>query len=467
MSERVSSSSETLTFQQHAFLLHQLANAPEGILSQSDANKTIPKQIKEELKLGSEAANKARGGMASSGWLIEEKINRKVIYSITDAGKQQYRVLERYIPLLPAKEKAKKGKANQPADERMRVAREAYILSALHQAPSHTISKADLETGFGGKGKPKVAELATKHPHLAYFRDQYCLGLNPATTRTVLSEFALSGNILVHRTADSESYSLAPAGKELFSRLRSEFPVLPPTGKPTPTSSETVRRAHEAYLLLKLLQSVEYTLRESDATVGSYPKSFKLNHATAWQVRGELAQQGYIAIHWNGKEGSYTLTPSGKRHLTTLPFDAFGEFKIKGSVLTELLTAAREGGKSTTETPASTSAEPRTHHTMLTAEQLESAVMDIFHELLRGRFANLRMVPIHEIRHEITNRLGTHAVSHADFNELLLDLRRTDKVRLISISDRSRATSEQLRDSVFAVGETFFYMEKAHDAQGG
>jgi hypothetical protein len=41
-------------------------------------------------------------------------------------------------------------------------------------------------------------------------------------------------------------------------------------------------------------------------------------------------------------------------------------------------------------------------------------------------------------------------------------------VRLISIDDRSRATSEQLRDSVFAVGETFFYMEQPDAlAQGG
>jgi hypothetical protein len=86
--------------------------------------------------------------------------------------------------------------------------------------------------------------------------------------------------------------------------------------------------------------------------------------------------------------------------------------------------------------------------------------MDIFQELLRGRFANLRMVPIHEIRSEVAGRFGQHSVSHADFNDRLLDLRRTEKVRLISIDDRSRATSEQLRDSVFAVGETFFYMEQ-------
>ena len=182
-------------------------------------------------------------------------------------------------------------------------------------------------------------------------------------------------------------------------------------------------------------------------------KPLKLNHATAWKVRDKLAQQGYIAVQWDGKEGCYTLTPNGKLYLTTLPFNALGEVKVKGSALTELLEAARG------ESPRT---EMQVPHSALTSTQLETPVMDIFLELLRERFTILGMVPIHEIRQVDSDRLGAQAASHAVLDETLLALRRKDTLRLISISDRSRATPEQLQDSVFAVGETFFYAEKTH-----
>ena len=88
--------------------------------------------------------------------------------------------------------------------------------------------------------------------------------------------------------------------------------------------------------------------------------------------------------------------------------------------------------------------------------------MEIFHELLRERFTMIGMVPIHELRKGVSERFGPQAASHAVLDELLLNLRRTKKAKLVPIDDRSRATPAQLQDSVFAVGETFFYMEKAH-----
>ncbi len=434
MPENAPTASEPLLRRQQAFLLHQLATASDGTLSQSAANKAIPKQIQEELNLPAKAANDLRGEMALSGWLTEVKVKRIVTYSITEAGKQQFHDLERFLPLLPAK-----GKNRPPADDWIRVAREVYILDALARADGQTMSKTNA----------------------AAFSKQNCLELNPATARAVLTELALRGDILVHRSNGSESYSLTPEGTALRGKLRSECPILPPLGKPSSAPNESVHRGREAFVLLKLLQSAKYALWESDAVTGSYPKPLKLNHATAWQVRGELAQAGHIAVQWDGKEGCYTLTPSGKQYLTTLPFDALGEVKLKGSALTELLAAAREGAKPiAVEMPTSQPA--------LTDAQLEAAVMDIFHELLAGQYANLRMVPIHEIRKEVVERFGMHAASHPVFDERLLDMRRADKVRLISIDDRSRATSDQLRDSIFAIGETFFFVEKANAiAQGG
>ena len=92
--------------------------------------------------------------------------------------------------------------------------------------------------------------------------------------------------------------------------------------------------------------------------------------------------------------------------------------------------------------------------------ELEAAVMGTFEDLLADKYAAVRMVPIHEIRAEIRSRFGERAASSEVFNDLLLDMRRAKKVRLLSIDDRSRATEQQLADSIFAVGETFFYVER-------
>ena len=449
--------SDVRLHRQRALLLHQLANAPDGKLSQSDANKTLPKQIKDELQLTPAALKGLRQTMVQAGWLAEEKSGRVITHSVTEVGREQLRQLEPHLPLLPAG-----GKVNPAPDARVSVERDIYVLSALAQAPQHTISKAELEVGFGGKGQLKVAELVAKHPHLALFRDQHCLGLNPATTRAVLTELALRGDVEVHRGGGSESYALTRSGAERLGRLREQCPVLPPTGKAAP--DESLRRSREAYLLLRLLQCAKHTLWGADAHASNKKEPLKLNHATAWQVRGDLARAGHVALNWDGKEGSYTLTSSGQRYLTTLPFDDLGEVKIKGSVLTELLTAARDSAAPAPGAAAAPGAAPKATPTTLTGAQLEAGVMGVFNELLGGPYANLRMVPIHEIRTAIAERFGSVAASHAAFNECVLGLRRAKQLRLISIDDRSRATPEQLRDSVFAVGETFFYAESAHAA---
>lgn len=456
MPENIPTERENHLQRQQSFLLHQLATASNGTLTQTAANQAIPKQIGADLGLNAKSANDLRGKMIEAGWLTGEKLNRVFTYFITEEGRKQLRELERYLPLMPAK-----GKLNLPANDHVRVTREIYILAALKQAPDQMISKSDLEVGFGGKGKPKAAELTAKQPYLAMFRDQSCLGLNPATARAVLTDLALRGDVQVHRTPETESYSLTPGGAALLKQRRGECPVLPPSGKPTLVLTESVRLGREAFVLLKLLQCVKYTLWESDAAAGSYPKPLKLNHATAWMVRDELAQKGHIATHWDGKEGCYTLTPAGKWYLSTLPFDAFDEVKVKGPAFTELLAAAREGGKPAHgETPIRV--QPQAPQTTLTAEQLVTPVLDIFYELLRERFTVLDMVPIHEIRRAVAERFGPRAASHAVFDEVLFVLRRAKKLWLVSISDRSRATPEELQDSVPGVGEMFFYAEKAN-----
>ncbi len=94
-----------------------------------------------------------------------------------------------------------------------------------------------------------------------------------------------------------------------------------------------------------------------------------------------------------------------------------------------------------------------------TVAELESSVMGEVEKGLSGKHAALRMVPIHEIRASLKAKHPD--MTDDQFNGLLLDMRRQKKVRLVSIDDRSRATPQQLAGSVFAVGETFFYVERA------
>lgn len=414
-------------------MLHQLASAPDGRLPQGDANKAIPKQLKSELQLTPAVLKSLRAQMVAAGWVTEEKSGRVVTLTVTEVGKQQLRALAPYVPLSPAK-----GTVSPPTDERVRTVRETYILDALARAPDRTMSRTD------------VAGLTNQH----------CLGLNPATARAVLTELALRGNVDVRRATDAELYALTASGAERLAGLRTQCPVLPPTGKPTPTADAGVQTAREAFLLLNLLEAPGHRLSATRSSALSYPKPVKLNHATAWQIRSALAATGQVAVEWDGEEGWYTLTPAGRRHLAGLSFDGLGEVKIKGATLTALLACAREGvPPARVAVPAATGQDASP--APLAEHQLEGAVMGAFDELLNGPYANLRMVPIHEIRKAIAERFGP-AVPHAAFNDCLLSLRRANRLRLISIDDRSRATPEQLRDSIFDVGETFFYAEKAH-----
>lgn len=330
--------------------------------------------------------------------------------------------------------------------------REVYTLDVFARAPDRTISKADIELAFPGKGKPNKKQLEAKHPHVARFRGQGCFEMGAPATRQTLDQLSAAGDLRADEQAGA--YALTDAGAERLKRSRATYPVLPPLGNPESPDDAAMREKWEAFVLLRLTEGEQFTLGESAAFAGGYPKGSKLNEATAWVLYAEFVKSGRLTARWNGTEGEYALTPAGLRYLAGLSFDGFDTLDIKGTALTALL-AARGGAAPSTSPVAPTQAGTP-------PADLEAAVMDVFHRLLRERHANVRMVPIHEVRAAVRERFGDRAASREVFNELLLDLRRAKKVRLVSIDDRSRATEQQLQDSVFAVGETFFYMETAH-----
>ncbi len=429
---------DSLSNRQRAHLLKQLAQAPEGMLTASEAKK-IPAITKKELGLTAEVAELIRGELEREGKIISTKIGRSSKIVITPAGRE---LLGELAHLLKD--------SNLPFQE-------AYVLDVFSRATDRTISTAELELALGKKPTMKV--LAARHPSVLPFRDQRYLKLNSvAAFHGLLAAHVDSGDLAVQVTGDGISYTLTPVGSERLKSLRTDYPVLPPTGGLNAKTQERIRQAQIAFILLKLSEAPHRTQTATEALAVPFPKGFKPSNATAWLVRSELANQGYLTPSWTGEVGIYTLTPAGMRHLAGLPFDAFDKLEIKGSALTELLATARSGASANLPSVTPSPTVPPT------AAELEAAVMEIFHGLLRERHANIRMVPIHEVRAAVAERYGAAPASHAVFDEALHDLRRAKRVRLIAIDDRSRATKQHLESSIEASVGTLFYMEKADAA---
>lgn len=98
------------------------------------------------------------------------------------------------------------------------------------------------------------------------------------------------------------------------------------------------------------------------------------------------------------------------------------------------------------------------------AKSMPEAIHDIV-DSLKAKHAATGLVPVHEIRDEVERLFGPAAARDA-FDNAMLDHRRTGALDLVSISDRSRATPDQLRKSVHAVGEQFFYVKVPDEPAG-
>ena len=116
-----------------------------------------------------------------------------------------------------------------------------------------------------------------------------------------------------------------------------------------------MRQQRFSYLMLQLLRAHNYTLSQGQARItDSLGKGLNLNAATAWHVRHELAERGYVEIHLSGHTERYVLTQAGKLYLGTLDHADFKEryrYQLSGKVLNELLEAAREAAKTFEPTP--------------------------------------------------------------------------------------------------------------------
>lgn len=121
--------------------------------------------------------------------------------------------------------------------------------------------------------------------------------------------------------------------------------------------------------------------------------------------------------------------------------------------------------------PAQAAAEPRTNafgETVLPAPpEFQGTVADAIKDLIQEKYSVHGMVPIHEIRDAVRAKLGDAAASHKVFDQALLDMRREHGLRVIPISDRSRATAEQLQGGIKGLGETLYYVENDRELARG
>jgi predicted transcriptional regulator len=279
------------------------------------------------------------------------------------------------------------------------------------------------------------------------------LALTPSAAnnlRTILAAKGLLSELKVRR---SVSYTITDAGRVWIRENQAYIPLSPARGKANVATDVTVQAWQVAYLLLQLADAPNGGQIPTELNKRLGPGKLMLDAPTARFVRGELAVRGFIAVTRNSRSEKYSLTPAGKSFLG-----------LCDGALTSLLRAANDGPASIHEPVSKSISE---HTSSPTTNELEMAVMEVFGALRRERYANTGLVPIHEVRAIIRQRYGEGSASHGVLDEVIKGMRRSRKLGLLSISDRSRATEEQLRDAIVGIGETFFYLEMVDESASG
>ena len=296
------------------------------------------------------------------------------------------------------------------------------------------------------------------------------LGLDAATASRCRAEMVSEGLLGTEREKRVESFHLTDRGRAYLEQHRQAIPALPARrGRGiAPPSNPDVQKFRVSYLLLQLLEADGQTRSQTEANkFGAIRDRLELNAATAKAIRHELAEQGFLTIVPHGRSEAYTLTAAGRLQLGTLAFDGDFEFKLKGRVLNELLEAAREAAREFTAAPAEGDRLPVTvpsEAVAPSAVQLEEAVLRAFDELLRERHTVAGMVPIHEVREEVRKQLGESAARHDVFDRAILGWWQAGRLRLVPITDGTKASLEQLQASIPGTGETLFFLESAHES---
>jgi DNA-binding PadR family transcriptional regulator len=319
-----------------------------------------------------------------------------------------------------------------PGERRPHIVAASMILGILDSAAS-PMSRGEL----GKRLKTKAAVAAR---------------LTSATIAEELELLRRDGLVASDQVKRSVQYGATDSGRAF---LR-QHPAPSPTrtgGRINPATNDDVLRSRHAEILLHLLEADAYTLNVSESNTRLRRRqSLELNAATADAERQRLGDEGLIEISGTGRGRRFTLAPAGRLRLGAMTFYESFQFRLRGKALNDLLDAAREAAKEFGD-------DSKTPTTTFERADVERAIVQTFEELARERHAVHGMVPIHEIRAGVRRQFGDAAARHDLFDPVLLEMRRRMRWRMIPISDRSRATAEELQDAVPGVGETLFYLE--------
>lgn len=326
-------------------------------------------------------------------------------------------------------------------DERLSNQR-VFLLSRMATAKARSL------TGAALKKLPKAA------------RED--LGLDADTAAGVMAGLAAEHHVTEKRRGKSVSYQITESGAAYVKTL----PPYPP-----PPKVEPVAPAHEdaqllgrqkGFALFQLFVAKDKKLTGAElkrklTSAKAKPLAFN-PQAIAW-VAWLLAGEGSAREQKRGKSASYELTPEGLARLATAEQHPDVELTLTGAALTALTTAARgaQPSESSAESPSVAAAPAQPSPASPAADSAES-VLAVFRELLRERYSHTGLVPIHEVRQLIATRHGESAARHDALDPQIRQLRRSGRVRLVSIADQSRATSEQLGQSIPGENEIFFYL---------
>lgn len=170
------------------------------------------------------------------------------------------------------------------------------------------------------------------------------LGLTEENAKQVLDELQQAGAVRTSEKRGTVVYELTEAGAQRLQDMAPHEAFAASAAAATPVSDETLRYQH-ACLLLNLLETDNQGLTKSEANARLgrlIQRDIGLNPVVANIRRQQLARQGYIEIDKSGRQETYRLTADGRDYLAALEQYPETEFRLRGSAINALITAAKE-----------------------------------------------------------------------------------------------------------------------------
>jgi len=301
------------------------------------------------------------------------------------------------------------------------------------------------------------------------------LRLDSERIAAVLAGLLQEGFVSDQVVRKSVSWHLTESGAAYLATL----PAWPPPKVVKPVHDDAQLLAQQqAYALFQLFiaKGGKFSAAQlRTKLMGAKAKLVRFDAATVEWVMSLLVADGSVIEQRRGKSVSWQPVESAASRLAKLEQHPEVELTLNGAAWNAVkLTNA--GASSVSQSPPqpspgvpgkgvrlaspalSASDRGSTSNALPSAAEFEDIILAEFRELLREKHWHTGMVPIHEIRQRVAAGQGERAARHDVLDERVRQLRRADRLRLISLSDLSRATPEQLADSIPGDNETFFYV---------